>query len=154
MKTTKRKRGSAAAPAERKVKAAPRKPAASDVQAQSAPVADAMPMSDVVCTPPAARPSASIVLASNCSVKDAAALKSSLCRLADENGEVTVDAGNVERVDTSTMQLLCAFVWERAAQGRKVVWAGNSQVLQEAARLLGVQKLLALPETEFKGAAA
>lgn len=149
MKTTKRKRGSPASSAVRKAKAAPEKSAATKVQAASAPVP-----AELARAPQAAKSGPGIVLASNCSVKDAAALKTSLCKLADASGDVTLDAGSVERVDTATMQLLCAFVLERTARERKVVWLGNSQVLQEAARLLGVQKLLALPETEFKGAAA
>jgi len=89
-----------------------------------------------------------IVLASNCNVKDAAELKQSLCLHLDESAAVTLDVGSVERVDTSTMQLLCAFVRERSAQQRQVEWLGNSGVVREAARLLGVEAMLSLPPVE------
>jgi ABC-type transporter Mla MlaB component len=90
-----------------------------------------------------ARPT--IVLASNCTVKDAAALKQSLCRLLDDAAAVVLDVRQLERVDTSTMQLLCAFVRDRAAHQRQVEWLGDSPAIRDAARLLGVAALLALP---------
>jgi ABC-type transporter Mla MlaB component len=97
----------------------------------------------------AARPSLPmIVLASNCNVKDAAELKQSLCLHLDAVEPVTVDVGSVERVDTSTMQVLCAFVRDRSAQQRKVEWLGDASVLRDAARLLGVEPILCLPQVE------
>ena len=96
----------------------------------------------------AARPVApaqpTILLASNCNVKDAAELKQSLCFHLEHETPVALDVGKVERIDTSTMQLLCAFVRDRAAQQRKVDWRGDTRVFREAARLLGVEGLLAL----------
>jgi ABC-type transporter Mla MlaB component len=89
-----------------------------------------------------------IVLASNCSVKDAAELKQSLCLHLEQASPVTLDVGSVERVDTSTVQVLCAFVRDRSAQQRKVEWLGDSSVVREAARLLGVEPLLCLPQAE------
>lgn len=98
---------------------------------------------------PAAAIDPVIVLAANCSVKDAAALKTSLCAVAKEIAAVTLDTSAVERVDTATMQLLCAFVRDRIARKQSIVWRGESQVLQDAARLLGVGALLG-----FEGVAA
>jgi ABC-type transporter Mla MlaB component len=92
-----------------------------------------------------------VVLSANCSVKDAAALKTSLCALANESTEVTLDVSAVERIDTATMQLLCAFVRDRIGRNQKVAWRGESQALQDAVRLLGVGALLGL---EPKGVAA
>ena len=86
-----------------------------------------------------------IVLASNCNVKDAGELKQSLCHYLDDGAPVALDVGKVERVDTSTMQLLCAFVRDRTARDRKVEWVGDSLVIRDAARLLGVEDLLCLP---------
>jgi ABC-type transporter Mla MlaB component len=86
-----------------------------------------------------------IVLASNCNVKDAGELKQSLCHYLDDVAPVALDVGKVERVDTSTMQLLCAFVRDRTARDRKVEWVGDLSVISEAARLLGVDALLSLP---------
>lgn len=86
-----------------------------------------------------------MALASNCTVKDAAALKVSLCAVVNADEPVMLDAGGVERIDTATIQLLCAFVRERVGRSQGVVWQGTSAALLEAARLLGVQTLLALP---------
>ena len=101
--------------------------------------------------PPAPNSSPTIVLASHCSVKDAAALKASLAAALDESDAVTLDVAAVERIDTATMQLLCAFVRDRAAAARPIAWSGESKALSEAARLLGAATVLALPST---GAAA
>jgi ABC-type transporter Mla MlaB component len=86
-----------------------------------------------------------IVLASNCNVKDSGELKQSLCHYLDDDAPVALDVGKVERVDTSTMQLLCAFVRDRTARDRRVEWVGDAHVIRDAARLLGVQDLLCLP---------
>ncbi len=139
-----------------------------EVAAPEAVVAEVAAVSDEVAAPeaiaaepaavePASAPAEStavdplIVLAASCSVKDAAALKTSLCAVANEGGAVTLDASAVERVDTATMQLLCAFVRDRSARNQSVVWRGQSQALQDAVRLLGVGALLNLDAT---GAAA
>lgn len=92
-----------------------------------------------------------VVLAANCSVKDAAALKTSLCAVASESTEVILDVSAVERVDTATMQLLCAFVRERSGRNQRVAWRGESPAVQDAVRLLGVGELLGL---ESKGVTA
>jgi ABC-type transporter Mla MlaB component len=94
---------------------------------------------------PAASSQPMIALASNCNVKDAAELKQSLCHCVDDSAPVALEVGSVERVDTSTLQLLCAFVRDRAAQQRTVEWLGDTRVIRDAARLLGVETLLALP---------
>jgi ABC-type transporter Mla MlaB component len=92
-----------------------------------------------------------VVLAANCSVKDAAALKTSLCAFSNHGDAVTLDVSAVERVDTATMQLLCAFVRDRGGRNQGVTWRGESAALQDAVRLLGVGALLGL---ETKGVAA
>jgi ABC-type transporter Mla MlaB component len=92
-----------------------------------------------------------VVLGSNCSVKDAAALKTSLCAFSNRSDAVTLDVSAVERVDTATMQLLCAFVRDRSGRKQSVTWRGESAALQDAVRLLGVGELLGL---ETKGVAA
>jgi ABC-type transporter Mla MlaB component len=98
--------------------------------------------------PAAEQPASSVVLASSCAVKDAAVLKQSLCQHLQAEAEVAIDVGSVERIDTSTMQLLCAFVRDRAARHAKVEWIGDSRALREAVRLLGVEAMLALPSME------
>jgi ABC-type transporter Mla MlaB component len=108
----------------------------------------ATPVAAVVEDAPAASLQPTIALASSCNVKDAAELKQSLCHYFDDSAPVVLEVGKVERVDTSTMQLLCAFVRDRAAQQRKVDWVGDTRVIREAARLLGVESMLALPPTD------
>jgi ABC-type transporter Mla MlaB component len=93
-----------------------------------------------------------LVLASNCGVKDAAALKASLCALA-AGERATLDVSNLERVDTAAMQLLCAFVRERKSRGQPVNWQGESAALRDAVRLLGLGDLLEL-SAPVAGAAA
>lgn len=149
--------------------------AADAVAAESEPAAEAVAETVAACADPAAEvvdPNAEtvvadpaelavaepaqaadpvVVLAANCSVKDAAALKTSLCAVANESTDVTLDVSAVERVDTATMQLLCAFVRDRSGRNQSVTWRGESQALQDAVRLLGVGELLGL---ESKGVAA
>jgi ABC-type transporter Mla MlaB component len=124
MKTTKRKRVSA--------------PQAEAPETVNAPAVKA-------AAPEPASPASVITLASHCTVKDAAALKDSLRRLVGAGGAVTLDVRTLERIDTATMQLLCAFVRARVERNEKVEWLGDSPALAEAARLLGVVNLLALP---------
>jgi ABC-type transporter Mla MlaB component len=153
MKTSKRKRSS---------KSEPAAPALDVVDAPAAagsaePVValEPIPAESVVAEPVVAAneavvaeaPSATegepvVVLAANCSVKDATALKSSLCAVANESAAVTLDATAVERVDTATMQLLCAFVRDRSSRSQSTVWRGQSQALHDAVRLLGVAALI------------
>lgn len=117
--------------------------------------AAAEPVVEAVVTEQAAEPTVVgepiVVLASNCSVKDAAALKNSLCAFSNHGDAVTLDVSAVERVDTATMQLLCAFVRDRGGRNQSVTWRGESAALQDAVRLLGVGALLGL---ETKGVAA
>jgi len=87
-----------------------------------------------------------VVLASSCTVKDAADFKVVLCSHLDTAGCVQLDAGNVERIDTATLQLLCAFVRDRQARGYQVQWRACSAAVQEAADLLDVRSLLCLTD--------
>jgi ABC-type transporter Mla MlaB component len=112
----------------------------------SAPVAEVKADAKVSVAPAAApvakgATAAVIALASHCTVKDAAALKVRLCERAGDSADVIVDVGAIERIDTSTMQLLCAFVRDRASRKQNVVWQGESQSWREALRLLGGREL-------------
>jgi ABC-type transporter Mla MlaB component len=149
MKTTKRKRSSTTTKAQPGV-------AASSVEAVAVEITAVEPPVEAVAAAPVANVASAsepvIVLAANCSVKDAAALKTSLSKVAKQNAAVTLDTSAVERVDTATMQLLCAFVRDRSGREQRVTWRGESQALQDAARLLGVRALLGFEEA--KGVAA
>lgn len=86
-----------------------------------------------------------VALSSNSTVKDAGALKAELMKVLDLAATVAIDVRSVERVDTATMQLLCAFVRDRAARNVAVQWLGCPPAIADAARLLGVQSMLCLP---------
>lgn len=157
MKTSKRKRSSKSEPVVEAVDSAPAaavgaEPAAivevaAAEPANEAVVAEASEQPGVVEAPVVAvRAEPVIVLAANCSVKDAANLKTSLCAVSAESAAVTLDASAVERVDTATMQLLCAFVRDRLSRNQSIVWRGRSQALHDAVRLLGVGALLGFEE--------
>jgi ABC-type transporter Mla MlaB component len=85
-----------------------------------------------------------LALASSCTVKDAADFKIVLLSHLDTPACVSLDAANVERIDTAVLQLLCAFVRDRQARGLKVQWQGASTALQEAADLLDLRTHLDL----------
>jgi ABC-type transporter Mla MlaB component len=89
-----------------------------------------------------------LVLASSCTVKDAAQFKTALCACVDSPDCVVLDVAAVERVDTAALQLLCAFVRDRGARGLKVSWRGSSAALLEAAELLDMNSLLGLSGIE------
>jgi len=123
----------------------------------AAPVPDApaavSPAEIVLASPAVATPAlqaqapepAVIKLGAHCSIKGVAALKQSLQAVVDLTDDVVIEADAVERLDTAAVQLLCAFVHQRASLSRKVVWRSGSPALADAARLLGVAALLALP---------
>lgn len=93
---------------------------------------------------PASSLLATIGLSSNCTVKDAGNLKRELLQLLDEPRSVAIDARSVERIDTAVVQLLCAFVRDRADRNLGVTWTCPTQPLLDAVRLLGVGSMLAL----------
>ncbi|HEU4601193.1 MAG TPA: STAS domain-containing protein [Steroidobacteraceae bacterium] len=95
-----------------------------------------------------------IALASNCSVKDAAVLKATLQGAEQSVEAVTVDVTAVERIDTASMQLLCAFVRDRHTRNQSVQWRGVSAALDEAVKLLGVNELMHWESAERGGAAS
>jgi ABC-type transporter Mla MlaB component len=135
-KTTKRKRAASPAatePAEANPAPQESAPVAVAVATTSAPVA------------PASNDEPVVSLFSNSTVKDAAALKDTLLQVIDVPGAVAIDAKSVERIDTAVIQVLCAFIRDRAARNLAVNWRGTPQPLLDAARLLGVGTLLALP---------
>ena len=154
MKTSKRKRETTTAV---KAKAPVRAKAAAErpVVPVAAPIVAVAPVAAAVVSVAPAAPSIApsiavsstaenaIALAGMCTVREAAALKQALMQLMEKQ-EVVIDASNLERIDTAAVQLLCAFVRDRAAASRKVSWAGESATLRDAARLLGVSDMLAL----------
>lgn len=65
-----------------------------------------------------------------------------------------IDGSAVQRIHTAVLQLLAACVRERQQAGRESSWSGASQVLQEAARLLGISRTLNLEGAPVSSPAA
>ena len=98
-------------------------------------------------TPPSttAAPCTTLALAAECLVSGASTLKESLAGLLDEPQPITLDITTLQRIDTAGLQVLTAFVRERASHGRTVEWRGTAAALTNAAQLLGLTSLLKLP---------
>jgi ABC-type transporter Mla MlaB component len=97
-------------------------------------------------TPPAVeKPPATLALAGECMISDASSLKHRLAALLDEPLPVTLDITALQRIDTAGLQVITAFIRERAGHGRLVEWQGVAPVLTSAAQLLGLTSLLRLP---------
>ncbi len=90
-------------------------------------------------------PPTTLSLPAECTVSGAIALKEQLAGLLDEPHPVTLDIASLQRIDTAAMQVITAFVRERAGHGRAVEWQGSAPVLLTAAQLLGLTSLLKLP---------
>ncbi len=87
-----------------------------------------------------------LVLQPECTLADAAELKSALCALLAHEATVTLDAASVERIDTAALQLLAAFVRDRRLAGLAVEWRAVSRAMHSAAQLLGMGSMLSLSE--------
>ncbi len=92
----------------------------------------------------AAGAAAGIVLPADCRLGALGTLAPQL-RDAAGGGDATLDGAAVEKVDGAAMQLLVAFRRAAVAAGGSVSWAGASDVLHEAASLLGLGAELDLP---------
>jgi ABC-type transporter Mla MlaB component len=86
-----------------------------------------------------------LALTADCLIAGASALKESLAGLLDEPQPITLDITALQRIDTAGLQVLTAFVRERATHGRPVEWRGTAPALTSAAQLLGLTSLLGLP---------
>ncbi len=81
-------------------------------------------------------------LDAQCTITQSGAIKARLARVLAHEGTVCLDAGSVERIDTACLQLLAAFVRERRAADRPVLWTRASAELIDSARLLGLSAVL------------
>jgi ABC-type transporter Mla MlaB component len=106
---------------------------------------DAPKMQTVIEPPVAIQPKASesaFVLGASCTMREAAAIKTELMKLLKVEESVLLDVRAVERIDTSALQLLCAFVRDRRARRLATRWAGHPQVFSEALQILGLTQML------------
>jgi phospholipid transport system transporter-binding protein len=92
----------------------------------------------------AAKAATVIGLPADCRMAELSALRDQFL-LALDAPLSTLEAIEVERVDTAALQLLVAFHRDAQARGRQVAWAGVSVPLRDAAERLGLTKTLAMP---------
>ena len=59
---------------------------------------------------------------------------------------IELNAENIERADTSALQVLCAFFKDAKVKGVKVSWIKPSLALKESAKLLGLISTLELQD--------
>ena len=72
------------------------------------------------------------------------ALKNDMLLLINDSDEIDIEASEVERIDGSALQLLCA-LFNYAQQNNLVInWLNPSEALQQSARTLGLHKILEL----------
>lgn len=63
---------------------------------------------------------------------------------ADDHGDIEIDGSNVISLDSTTLQMLVAFMRQMLTEGATVKWAGASAKLKKAAELLGLTEELNL----------
>jgi phospholipid transport system transporter-binding protein len=93
---------------------------------------------------PAVNEVAAIVLEGSLDIAGAEQLRERLLQALSAKQNVTVDATNVERVDTAALQVLTAFFKDAVAQNMDIQWQDTSQTFNDAARLLGLHDALHL----------
>ena len=81
-----------------------------------------------------------------CTVREAEAFKLALQAAEDSSGDLTVDAGVVERIDTAGLQLLLGFAARLRVMERRLVWGAVSPAVRQGAKQLGLDEALGLPE--------
>jgi anti-anti-sigma regulatory factor len=96
----------------------------------------------------------SFVIDKNCTLREAEAFKSALQAAEDSSGDLVIQAGAVERIDTAGLQLLAGFAARLRLLDRRLVWAGASDVLTTAAAQLGLAEALGFSLTPTAGAGA
>jgi len=64
--------------------------------------------------------------------------------LSEKDSPIAIDARNLKRIDTSALQLLCAWFRETRNNNIPVVWKNADGILKQSARLLGLSEYLAM----------
>ena len=90
----------------------------------------------------------SFVMDRLCTLREAEAFKLALHAAEDSSGDFVIEGGAVERIDTSGLQLLLGFASRLRLLERRLVWGAVSPALRQAARQLGLEGTLGLPEQQ------
>ena len=85
-----------------------------------------------------------VSLGEDLGIETSADLKQKLAAHLSQDGQLLLDAGQVRRIHTASVQLLCAFFDARRQAGRATGFDGCNDTFKDAARLLGVTAALGL----------
>jgi STAS domain len=89
-----------------------------------------------------------LALETECTLVQAGALRAKLVGLLGHPGPVTIEAGATQRIDAAALELLAAFVRDRAASNRVVCWSEALPVIGVAARRIGLGEWLQLTSAQ------
>lgn len=83
-----------------------------------------------------------IELDSNIDITAIESLYGDFEKVLNSGGNVEIDAAKVERVDSSSLQLILAFQTAMSVHGCEIKWLSISENLEKTAELLGVREKL------------
>ena len=89
-----------------------------------------------------------LALAPLCTLREVVAMKGQLLERLDQAGDVEIDAGRVEKIDTAGLQLLVAFSRQLHESHRALAWKAVAPELARAAAQIGLADTLGLPTVE------
>ncbi len=87
-----------------------------------------------------------ITCESTIDIKSVEELYTHLQHAVENQLEVEINAGDVQRVDAAVLQVFVAFVQETQSLGMTVTWQSTSDAFRTAAGLLGLEDQLVLPK--------
>ncbi len=87
-----------------------------------------------------------MTLPADLGIEHSTALKDALAARADDT-DIALDAGQVTRVHTASLQVLLAWLRLRAGRGRTTGWQATGEALHAAAATLGLVAALDMPAT-------
>ncbi|MBB5876445.1 MULTISPECIES: STAS domain-containing protein [Xanthomonas] len=88
-----------------------------------------------------------VPLGEDLGIETSADLKQRLTAFLAADDVLRLDAGEVRRIHTASVQVLCAFVDARRKDGKRTEFEACNATFRDAARLLGVSESLGLPAT-------
>ncbi len=86
-----------------------------------------------------------VSLGEDLGIETSADLKQKLAPFLTQEEELLLDAGQVRRIHTASVQLICSFVDTRRQAGFATGFDGCNDTFRDAARLLGLTEALGLP---------
>lgn len=94
---------------------------------------------------------AGLKLEASCTLRDTIDMQFQLLAVDFGDSDVVVDGSAVERIDTAGLQLLVSFARHQAGRGKSICWKAVSPELMRGSQLLGVERMLGLPESSGSG---